>query len=81
MAHKKDWDDLNRAISDASLYKAPLGKLRRYRLAADEHYVSHLAQSIQNLISQRQDERHRGWIFVLLAVIAIVVALAIASLQ
>lgn len=86
MGNKKDWDDLNTAISDRSLWTAPLRKLRGYYRAANEERVTigpFLAENIQKLISQRQTER-QGRVAItalVVAIISLIVALVVAWLQ
>jgi hypothetical protein len=73
-----DWGELNQAITDGSLYKADLRRLRRYLKAANDHRASagpSLPETIQRLISQRESMRQARWT-VIGAVAAIVAAIA-----
>jgi hypothetical protein len=86
VGNKKDWDDLNAAISDKSLWTAPLRNLRRYYRAANEERVTvgpFLAENIQKLISHRITERSErvAVIALIVSIISLIVSLLVAWLQ
>jgi hypothetical protein len=80
------WEELNRAISDRSLYSASLRNLRRYHQAAIDRGVSvppSLVDNIQRLISQRESRRQLLWTIVaaVAAITALIISLVALSRQ
>ncbi len=77
------WDDLNRAISDRSLYTAGLRDLRRFYRAAIDRGVSvppSLVDNIQRLISQRESRRQLTWTMVAAAAATAAVIISVVGL-
>ena len=64
MGENDAWTELNRAITDGSLYTAALRRLRRYLRAVDYHRLSagpSLPETIQRLIAHRESQRQARW--------------------
>jgi hypothetical protein len=79
-ADAEAWDELNRAISDRSLYSARLRDLRRYHRAAIDRGVSvppSLVDNIQRLVSQKESRRQLMWTMVAAAaaIAAVIISL------
>ena len=78
MGENDAWTELNRAITDGSLYTADLRRLRRWLKTANDHRLSagpSLAETIERLITHRENQRQARWT-VIGAVAAIVAAIA-----
>ena len=72
------WAELNRAITDRTLYTADVRRLRRWLKAANDHRASAgpaLPETIEQLIAQREGQTQARWT-VIGAVAAIVAAVA-----
>ena len=78
VANDEAWIELNRAITDGSLFTADLHRLRRYLKAANDRRPSvgpSLPETIERLIAQRETQRQARWT-VVGAIAAIVAAIA-----